>query len=297
MKPSGGRPPSARAICARQLHAVDEILAGHLVIDPERDPPHRPIGLPLQLGVAAGDRRLEALAGLGIAPDDGAGLELALVDRHLHDDAGLRMDRQEGRIGLLALGAQGRQHDLHHRVVALEHRQKRLVEPARLVAFRCGQKFVLEAERVEEFPQARVVVMREALVLAERIGHLRQRHAEGAGNQVLVGDIVRNLAQAVHVVREGDQPGRDGVAGQHPESVPHHAGARHLAERPDMRQAGGAVAGLEQRLLLARAFQPLDKLARLLEGPGCGRLGGIDKGLIEVNWLRHRTGFVGNAAH
>ena len=100
-------------------------------------------------------------------------------------------------------------------------------------------------------------------------------------HELLVRDIVRHLAQAVHVVREGDQARRDGVAGQHPEGVAHHAGARHLAEGADMRQARGAVAGLEQGLLLAGLFEPLDELARLLEGPGIGGLGGFDKGGIE----------------
>ena len=70
------------------------------------------------------------------------------------------------------------------------------------------------------------------------------------------------------------------VAGQDAEGMAHHAGARDLAERADMRQARGAVAGLEQRLLLAGPFQPFDELARLLERPGIGRLSGIDKGWI-----------------
>ena len=48
----------------------------------------------------------------------------------------------------------------------------------------------------------------------------------------------------------------------------HHGGARHLAEGADMRQAGGAVAGLEQHLAIeAAALRALDQLARLLEGP------------------------------
>jgi hypothetical protein len=44
--------------------------------------------------------------------------DVALLDRHLHDDARLGMDRQERRIGRRALLAQRRQHDRHHRVVA-----------------------------------------------------------------------------------------------------------------------------------------------------------------------------------
>ena len=59
---------------ARELHRIDQVLAGHLVVDAERDPAHRPVGLPLQLAAAAGDRRRHALAGVGIVIGDGAGL-------------------------------------------------------------------------------------------------------------------------------------------------------------------------------------------------------------------------------
>ena len=156
-----------------------------------------------------------------------------------------------------------------------------------LVAFGRRQELVVEAEGVEEFAQARIVVMREALMRAERVRHLGQRLAERRGHQLLVRDVVRHLAQAVHVVREGDEAGRDGVAGQHPEGMAHHAGARHLAEGADMRQARGAVAGLEQSLLLARPFEPLDELARLLERPGIGGLGGFDQGGIEGQGSGH----------
>ena len=59
---------------AGQLHRVDQILAGHLVIDAERDPAHRPIGLPLQFAAAAGDGRRHALVRVRIFVGDGAGL-------------------------------------------------------------------------------------------------------------------------------------------------------------------------------------------------------------------------------
>jgi hypothetical protein len=54
-----------------------------------------------------------------------------------------------------------------------------------------------------------------------------------------------------------------------------------------MRQARGAVAGLEQRLVLAGPFEPLDELARLLERPGICRPGGFKEGGIEGQRLRH----------
>ena len=118
----------------------------------------------------------------------------------------------------------------------------------------------------------------EAVMGAERIGHLRQRLAEVLFQQVLVGDVVGNLAQAVHVVGEGDQPGLDLVLGEHAEGMAHHGGARHLAEGADVRQARGAVAGLEDDLVFRLFFQPGDDLARLLERPGVGVFGQMAQG-------------------
>ena len=86
----------------------DEILAGHFVIDAERVPAHRPVGLPLQLAFAAGDRRLERFARLRVAPADGSRLGVMGEHRRLHDDAGQRMDRQEGRIGRRPLSSRAR---------------------------------------------------------------------------------------------------------------------------------------------------------------------------------------------
>ena len=37
---------------AGELDRIDQVLAGHLVVDAERDPAHRPVGLPLQLASA-----------------------------------------------------------------------------------------------------------------------------------------------------------------------------------------------------------------------------------------------------
>ena len=49
------------------------------------------------------------------------------------------------------------------------------------VAIGRRQEFIVEAEAVEEMPQHRIVVVREALVLAERVGDLGQRLAEILG--------------------------------------------------------------------------------------------------------------------
>jgi hypothetical protein len=59
--------------------------------------------------------------------------------------------------------------------------------------------------------------------------------------------------------------------------MPHHRRARDLAERPDMRQPGRAIAGLEQHiaLLRRRALGARHQLARLLERPCLRRQGEI----------------------
>jgi hypothetical protein len=91
---------------ARQLHRIDQVLARHLVIDAERVPAHRPVGLPLQLGAPAGDQRRHLLLGVGVLVGDRPGLGVVRQDRHLQHDAGARRDRQERRIGLRAFLAQ-----------------------------------------------------------------------------------------------------------------------------------------------------------------------------------------------
>ena len=180
-----------------------EILARHLVIDLQRIPAHRPIRLPLQLAMAAGDGRLEVFAGRRIAPLDDALVGVHAGQRNLHDDAGDGVDRQERRIGGGALLAQARQHDRLHRLEVAQHVQQRRVEAAGAVIFGRGGEFVIEAEAVEEAAQHRVVVGGEAVVLPERVGHLGQRLAEIGQHQLAIGDVVGRLAQPVHVVGEG----------------------------------------------------------------------------------------------
>ena len=72
-----------RADLARQFDGIDQVLAGHFIVDAERDPAHRPVRLPLQLAMAAGDRKRDALFGLGIVIGDRAGLHVVLDDRHI----------------------------------------------------------------------------------------------------------------------------------------------------------------------------------------------------------------------
>ena len=136
MKPSGGSAAERAADFAGELDRIDQILAGHLVIDAERDPAHRPVRLPLQLAAPAGDRRGHLLAVVWVLVGDGARIGVVGDHRNLQDDAGLRIDRQKRRIGLRPLLAQRRQHDRHHLVEARENFQERGVEAARRVALR-----------------------------------------------------------------------------------------------------------------------------------------------------------------
>ncbi len=209
--------------------------------------------------------------------------------RHLQDDAGFFVDRQERRIGLRALLAQRRQHDRHHRFEMPEHRQQRRIEPPRRVAGGCGHELVVEAELIEKGAQPCIVVRGETVMRAERIGHLCQRLAEMLLQHLLVGHVVGDFAQPVHVVGERDQPGLDLVVGQHAKGVAHHRGARHLAEGADMRQAGRAIAGLENDFVFRLPLQPRDDLARLLERPGVRQFGQFAKCCGRGFGTRHQS--------
>src|SRR5215468_8477460 len=49
------RPAAERAAnVAGELYRIDEVLAGHFVVDAERQPAHRPVGLPLALDATSG---------------------------------------------------------------------------------------------------------------------------------------------------------------------------------------------------------------------------------------------------
>ena len=157
----------------------------------------------------------------------------------------------------------------------LEHPDQCRVEAARDVVLGGRQELVVEAERVEEGLQPRIVVMAEARVVAEGVRHLGQRLAEMLRQHLLVRDVVRDLAQAIHVVGEADQPGRDLVLGQHAEGVAHEGGARDLAKGADMRQAAWPITGLEDDGAgrLRDALQPAKDFARLLERPSLAHMG------------------------
>ena len=137
---------------------------------------------------------------------------------------------------------------------ALQHEPQGVVEKPRPIGRGRGHELVVEAVAVEEGAQTGVVGVAEAHAGLDRVRYLGQRPPEMLGQQLLIGHVVGHLAQPVEVVREGDEPGRDAVLRQHPEGVAHHRGPGDLAERPDMRQAGRPVAGLEQHAGLTRAL-------------------------------------------
>ena len=126
---------------------------------------------------------------------------------------------------------------------------------------------------IQKCAQPRVVVRGKARIGPERVGHLGQRLAQVLRHHLSVGDVVGDLAQPIHVVGERDQPRLDLVIGEHAKGVAHHRGARHFAERADVRQTGRPIAGLEDHLVLGPLVQPGDDLARFLERPSVRLLG------------------------
>ncbi len=246
---AGGRIAAQRAHdLARQDHAVDQILAGHFIIDTQRQPAHRPIHLPLQLAVAAGDGNRDRLARAGADIGDRAGRHIAVDDRHLQHGAQHRIDRQERRIGGAPFGAERGQDDAHHIVIMGQYLQQRRIEHAAGVAFGGRHELVIKAEAVEKGAQPGVVVLTKAGVGAERVAHFRQRLAQVLAQHFRVRNAVRHLAQPVHIVGKGDQAGLD--ARRHGfKGAAHHGGAHHFAKGADVRQARRAIAGFKDHRL------------------------------------------------
>ena len=250
---------------AGQFQRVDEVLSGHLVIDAERGPAHRPIGLPAQFAMTAGDRNLD-LGAVLVAKAHAAALGVDFAQRYLQDASAGRADRENGAEGCPPLGTHGGQHEFHDRVVVLKDGAQDAVENAGPVQFRGALEFVVEAEAVEETAEAGVVVVTEAFVLAEGVGHLCQRFSQVGAQLLGVGDVVRHRAQGVHVVGEGEQLGRD--LGQGREGVADHGGAGDLGESADVGQAGRPVTGLEQDVLRGSAPDMVEKFPGFDKWPG-----------------------------
>ncbi len=225
--------------------------------------------------MAARDGNLGEPSGVGILVDDRPGGEVAVDDRHLQHFSGGRGDGQERTVSGPTLRPQCRQDHVADRIVMIEYLEERLVEAAARVAFGGRQKLVVEVERIEEGPEPGIVVVAEAFVIAERIGHLGERLAEVLGDHLLIGDVVGDLTQAVHVIGKRDEPRRHLVLGENAEGVPHHGGARNLAEGADMRKPGRTVTRLEDDGAgrLWDSLQPAQDLARFLEGPRLADMG------------------------
>ncbi len=215
------------------------VLAEHLEIDVERGPAHAEVRLPLQLHMAAGDRH-GGVAPVLVGEGHGAILGIDLLHGDIEHAAGNGRDRQEGRIGRLPLGPEGRQHHGHDLVIAFGGEAQDVIELARAVIFRRAGEFVVEAEGVEKPAQHGVVVRAEARILVRPgIGHRGQGLLQMRLHGLLGGHGVGDLAHAVEIVREAQEPGRDLVARQQPEGGADHGGARHFAEGADMGQARG----------------------------------------------------------
>src|SRR5215813_521179 len=124
---------------------------------------------------------------------------------------------------------------------------------------------------------------------AERVGHPGERLAEMLGYHLLVRDVVGDLSQSVHVVRECDQTGPYLVLGEDAKCMAYDGGAGDFAERTDMRQARWAITGLEDHLVLGVLREPRHDLAGFLERPGVRllRKGGQARGIRGGGGARH----------
>ena len=255
----------------RQANGFGEVFPGHFIVDAERIPAPGPVDLPLQLGAAAAHRGAGFFAVL-VLKDDFALFRVDLEHRHIEHPARGRRDREDRRIAGAPLLAEGRQDDLHHRVIPFKHADQRVVELAGAIAGGRRDELIIEAELVEKGAQLCVVVMGETFMAAPRIGDVGQRLLQIAGQHFLVRHLRRDFAHAVHVVGKGDQTGL--APGEQFERAAHHGGARHLAEGADMGRAGRAVTGLEHhRAVLFHPVEPLDQRFRLLKRPGFGVCG------------------------
>ena len=84
------------------MDGIDQVLAGHLVVDTERVPAHGPVDLPLQLAASPGDRCLHHLAAL-VLINNGSRIGIRFDDWDLEDFTGLLANRQERAIGSFAV--------------------------------------------------------------------------------------------------------------------------------------------------------------------------------------------------
>ena len=225
------------------------VLPIHLKIDAQRSPACAKVRLPLEFHVAARDRQCPLFACL-VVKGDRVVFAVHFLHRHVENAACFRVDRKEDRIGRLTFVAQRGQHHFHDVVVFIDSAFQDFVELARFVELSCRIELVLEPKGIEETAQHRVVVVAEGFEFTERIGHRGQRLLLVVFEHVLIGDVGRNLAHPVKVVRETDQTGRD--VRNLVECVADHRGPQNFAKGADMRQTRWAVACLKQNVSLFR---------------------------------------------
>ena len=201
---------------------------------------------------------------------DSAVIGLCLDDFRQQHPAGFFADRQERAVGFPPRFTQGRLDNAGDPVVQPQDIQQRFVEHAGFVTIGRAFEVVIEAEPVEKSLKTGIIVMPEAFMRAERIGHAGQRLAQMFGHHFLLGHVFRHLAQTVHIVGERKQFG--GNIGHRFECAPHHGGTHDLAKGADMRQAGRPIAGLEQHVTLFGhlAGGTFQKTARLGKRPRLG---------------------------
>ena len=88
---------------------------------------------------------------------------------------------------------------------------------------------------VEKNLQPRIIMSGKAFMGAKGVGHSGQRLLQMRLQHVLVGNIIRHFAQAIHIIGDANQLG--GSPGQRFKCPTHHGGASHFAKRANMRQA------------------------------------------------------------
>ncbi len=269
------RAAERRADLAGQLDRVDQILAGHFIIDAEREPAHCPVRLPLQLAMAAGDGNGDAFLRLRIVIGDRAGLarrarrSAPAAPRRCADRSAGTANRsprapRAGVGSMIAITASKRSSMRSSAASNCPNCNNRSNSRTRSRNRRCRERHAAAHCCAHRTTDIRSKTDPE---------YARQRLAEMRRQHLLVRHVVRHLAQPVHVIGKRQQPRLDLVLRQHAEGMAHHGGARDLAERADMRQAGRTVAGLEQHLVLRTFLQPRDNRFRLLERPGVGLFG------------------------
>ena len=160
----------------------------------------------------------------------------------------VRTNRKERAVGLAAFRPQCRQHDVHDGVIAGQKRTQTIIKLARLVTVGGTDEFIFKPERIQKGLQPGIVVRTKRCMRSKRVFHSCQRHAQIGAQHLAIGDIVRHLAQPVHIVGKTQKAGFR--TGQHFIGMAYHRGTHHFAKGADMRQTGRPVSGFKQHLAI-----------------------------------------------